>query len=198
MRTQGKPQVRCTVCRSEHGAEINRALCVEGVSLRETASRYPELSFPAIARHSRNCLARRREQDARPRAPRVRAYTAHVPAPQTSCVTSDPLDDMEREWAQAAQEARERGDIRSAERCDLMRLKVKDAQERERDKARAQDSTRERALSLLAALPSSFVQKLRDDDDEAFQAMENALSGGAEGVESTEAPNAIGDGDEAA
>jgi hypothetical protein len=45
----------CTICQSDHAAEINLAL-TEHATSRQLAKRFPDLSRAAIDRHARNCV----------------------------------------------------------------------------------------------------------------------------------------------
>src|SRR5580704_3539610 len=84
-----KPMVRCKVCNHPDAAAINRLLG-QGLSLRDVSGRYKDVSFPSVARHSRNCLGRRNDEGPKPQRPRQQDKTT-IKVPQ-SRVAEEPLD----------------------------------------------------------------------------------------------------------
>jgi hypothetical protein len=188
---------RCSICASDRIADINKALLVQGRSLRDVSQAFC-IAFASLARHSRNCIGRR-FAEGRP-TPRPRGIKAPTPPPASSRI-SEPVNaegqitEMIGDVRAIMDAARDSGDVRLQILAGRELRPLIETWSKLKVQARTGDDDRRRlGLEVWAAMPEEFLRRLRDGDPTLLAHIENAVSLGEDGVNEGESKPTAADG----
>lgn len=164
------PQVKCKICNHPEAATINRQLS-QGRSLRDVSGQYDDVSLPSMARHSKNCLRRTFDEGQKPqRGGRITKEPTKLAQSRVAESLSPKarLEAMIGDVEEVMEAAKASGDLRLMVMASReLRPIVEAVAKLEAQGRNDEDEARQKMYRVFAALPQSFIDKLRAEDNEA-------------------------------